>query len=70
MQTPLKFNVGAPLGEARNVKYLQQVMEKGLSNKLKQLYGRELVCWIGLARAQLYTSLANTGTHVTAPISR
>ena len=66
----MKFNIGAPLNDAKNVKYLQLVMEKGLSSKLKQLYGKELVNRIGLARAQLYTSLATTDSHVTPPISR
>jgi hypothetical protein len=45
-------------------------MERGLPIKLKQLYGKELVGMIGVARAQLYTSLAATTTHVPAPIAR
>ena len=45
-------------------------MERGLSAKLEQLYGRELVGMIAVARAQLYTSLAATATYVTPPIAR
>lgn len=44
-------------------------MERGLTVKLKQLYGRELVGMIAVAQAQLYTSLAATATHVPPPIT-
>ena len=66
----MKFNTGAPISDARNSKCLQHVMERGLTSKLKQLYGSEVVSMIGLARAQLYTSLAATATHIPAPIAR
>ena len=66
----MKFNVGAPISDARNSKCLQHVMEKGLTSRLKQLYGKELVSMIGLTRAQLYISLAATTNHVPAPIAR
>ena len=66
----MKFNTGAPISDARNSKCLQHVMERGLTSKLKQLYGSEVVSMIGLARARLYTSLAATATHIPAPIAR
>ena len=45
-------------------------MERGLPSRLKQLYGREVVSLICLARAQLYVSLAVTATHVPTPVAR
>ena len=44
-------------------------MERDLTAKLKQLYGRELVGMITVARAQLYTSLATTAIYISPPIA-